>query len=103
VEAGGLADIGRLPMTEKHELEPTATAENPSARTSASTAPRSSASTRRAATERQLHPLTARDLDDWVTGSARSYAASGITAGQRIVSTYNAAHSSLEPRSRRST
>ena len=35
-------------------------------------------------------PLTARDLDDWVTGSARSYAASGISAGQRIVSTYNA-------------
>ncbi len=35
-------------------------------------------------------PLTARDLDDWVTGSARSYAASGIGAGQRIVSTYNA-------------
>ena len=35
-------------------------------------------------------PLTARDLDNWVTASARSYAASGITAGQRIVSTYNA-------------
>ena len=28
-------------------------------------------------------PLTAGDLDNWVTGSARSYAASGITAGQR--------------------
>ena len=35
-------------------------------------------------------PLTAGDLDNWVTGSARSYAASGISAGQRIVSTYNA-------------
>jgi len=35
-------------------------------------------------------PLTADDLDRWVTASARSYAASGITAGQRIVSTYNA-------------
>ena len=35
-------------------------------------------------------PLTSRDLDDWVTGSARSYAASGIAAGQRVVSTYNA-------------
>ena len=33
-------------------------------------------------------PLTARDLDDWVTGSARSYAASGIAAGQRIVTTW---------------
>ena len=35
-------------------------------------------------------PLTAPDLDNWVTGSARSYAASGVAAGQRIVSTYNA-------------
>jgi phenylacetate-CoA ligase len=35
-------------------------------------------------------PLTAGDLDNWITGSARSYAASGLTAGERIVSTYNA-------------
>jgi phenylacetate-CoA ligase len=35
-------------------------------------------------------PLTAGDLENWVTGSARSYAASGIGAGERIVSTYNA-------------
>jgi phenylacetate-CoA ligase len=35
-------------------------------------------------------PLSARDLDNWVTGSARSYGASGIAAGQRIVTTYNA-------------
>jgi phenylacetate-CoA ligase len=34
--------------------------------------------------------LTAGDLDNWVTGSARSYAASGVSAGQRIVSTYSA-------------
>jgi phenylacetate-CoA ligase len=35
-------------------------------------------------------PLTASDLDNWVTGSARSYGASGVVAGQRIVTTYNA-------------
>jgi phenylacetate-CoA ligase len=35
-------------------------------------------------------PLTAGDLENWVTGSARSYAASGVRAGQRIVTTYNA-------------
>ena len=35
-------------------------------------------------------PLTAGDLENWVAGSARSYAASGVVAGQRIVSTYNA-------------
>jgi phenylacetate-CoA ligase len=35
-------------------------------------------------------PLTAGDLDNWIRGSARSYAASGVSAGERIVSTYNA-------------
>ena len=35
-------------------------------------------------------PLTGSDLENWVTGSARSYAASGVATGQRIVSTYNA-------------
>ncbi|MBV8733734.1 MAG: hypothetical protein JO120_03020, partial [Solirubrobacterales bacterium] len=35
-------------------------------------------------------PLTASDLENWVLGSSRSYGASGITSGQRIVSTYNA-------------
>jgi phenylacetate-CoA ligase len=35
-------------------------------------------------------PLTASDVEYWLTGSARSYAASGVQPGQRIVSTYNA-------------
>ena len=35
-------------------------------------------------------PLTAGDLDNWITGYARSYAASGVRRGQRAVSTYNA-------------
>ncbi len=34
--------------------------------------------------------MTAGDLDNWITASARSYAASGIAAGEKIVSTYNA-------------
>ncbi len=46
-------------------------------------------------------PLTAGDLDNWVTGSARSYAASGIAAGQRIVSTYNAGPVRRRRRARR--
>jgi phenylacetate-CoA ligase len=92
VEAGGLADIARLPMTEKHELKATATAENPVGahlcvdRTAIVRIYSTSGTT---GTPSYI-PLTARDLDDWVTGSARSYAASGITAGQRIISTYNA-------------
>ncbi len=35
-------------------------------------------------------PLTASDLDNWITGSARSYAASGVAAGERLVCSYNA-------------
>ena len=35
-------------------------------------------------------PLTAADLEVWVRTSARSYAASGVERGERIVSTYNA-------------
>ena len=35
-------------------------------------------------------PLTASDVENWVAGSARSYAMSGVRPGQRIVSTYNA-------------
>jgi phenylacetate-CoA ligase len=35
-------------------------------------------------------PLTASDVENWVTGSARSYAMSGVAAGETIVSTYNA-------------
>jgi phenylacetate-CoA ligase len=35
-------------------------------------------------------PLTAGDLDNWITGSSRSYGFSGVAKGDRIVSTYNA-------------
>jgi phenylacetate-CoA ligase len=35
-------------------------------------------------------PLTASDVENWVAGSSRSYAASGVQPGERIVSTYNA-------------
>ena len=85
----GLADIARLPLTEKHELR---TPEQPLGRhvcvepgeivriySTSGTTGRPS-----------YIPLTAADLDNWITGSARSYAASGVRAGERIVSTYNA-------------
>ncbi|HKX47769.1 MAG TPA: AMP-binding protein [Gaiellaceae bacterium] len=91
-EAGGLAEIGVLPLTEKRELKETATSENPIGRhlcADASEIVRIYSTSGTTGTPSYI-PLTVRDLDDWVTGSARSYAASGITAGQRIVSTYNA-------------
>jgi phenylacetate-CoA ligase len=90
--AGGLADIARLPLTEKHELRATCTPGNPIG-THLCAAPSEIVriySTSGTTGSPSYIPLTAGDLDNWVTGSARSYAASGVAAGQRVVSTYNA-------------
>jgi phenylacetate-CoA ligase len=90
--AVGLAEIAELPLTDKSELRQTRTPDKPIGAhlcvppgeivriysTSGTTGAPS------------YVPLTAEDLENWVTGSARSYAASGVAAGQRIVSTYNA-------------
>ena len=90
--AGGLADIARLPLTEKGELKATATADNPigahlcAARSEIVRIYSTSGTT---GTPSYI-PLTAGDLENWVTCSARTYAASGVAAGQRIVSTYGA-------------
>ena len=91
-DAGGLADIAGMPLTEKSELKATTTPEDPigthlcAARDEIVRIYSTSGTTGAPS----YIPLTRRDLDDWITGSARSYAASGIAAGQRIVSTYNA-------------
>ena len=90
--AGGLAQIAQLPLTEKRELKATCTPDNPIGAHLCATSSEivriySTSGTTGAPS---YVPLTAGDLDNWVTASARSYAASGITAGQRIVSTYNA-------------
>ena len=89
---GGLGVIAELPLTEKDELRASRTAENP---VGAHLCVERSEIVRIYSTSGTTGapsyvPLTAGDLDNWVTGSARSYAASGIEAGQRIVSTYNA-------------
>jgi phenylacetate-CoA ligase len=91
-EAGGLADIGRLPLTEKAELRATVTRENPiGAHLCATRAEivRIYSTSGTTGTPSYI-PLAAGDLENWIAGSARSYAASGIAAGERIVSTYNA-------------
>ena len=87
-----LADIAQLPLTAKEELRATVTPESPfgahfCAEPSELVRIYSTSGTTGAPS---YVPLTAGDLDNWVTASARSYAASGIAAGQRIVSTYNA-------------
>jgi phenylacetate-CoA ligase len=92
LETGGLADIASLPLTEKQELRATVTVENPIGAHLCATRDEIVRiySTSGTTGSPSYIPLTAQDLDNWVTGSARSYAASGIAAGQRIVSTYNA-------------
>ncbi|MGH3004908.1 MAG: phenylacetate--CoA ligase family protein [Gaiellaceae bacterium] len=90
--AGGLADVAQLPLTEKGEIRATCTPEN-AIGTHLCAAPSEIVriySTSGTTGTPSYVPLTAGDLDNWVTASARSYAASGIAAGQRIVSTYNA-------------
>jgi phenylacetate-CoA ligase len=90
--AGGLAELAQLPPTEKAELKATATPDNPVG--SQLCAERSEIvriySTSGTTGTPSYIPLTADDLENWVTGSARSYATSGVSAGERIVSTYNA-------------
>jgi phenylacetate-CoA ligase len=87
-----LSEIAQLPLTEKDELRATVTPENPFGAHFAAD-PKDVVriySTSGTTGTPSYIPLTAGDLENWITGSARSYAASGVAAGQRIVSTYNA-------------
>ena len=91
-DAGGLDQIAQLPLTDKSELKATATAENPfGSHFAADPADIVRIYSTSGTTGIPTYlPLTAGDFENWVTGSARSYAASGVAAGQRIVTTYNA-------------
>jgi phenylacetate-CoA ligase len=87
-----LEDIAELPLTEKSELRETVTTENPfgahvCAEPSEVVRIYSTSGTTGAPS---YIPLTADDVENWLVGSSRSYAASGVEPGQRIVSTYNA-------------
>ena len=88
----GLAEISELPLTEKEELRATVTPESPfGAHLCASPEEivRIYSTSGTTGTPTYI-PLTASDYENWVTGGARSYAASGVSPGQRLVSTYNA-------------
>jgi phenylacetate-CoA ligase len=90
--ASGLVDIAQLPLTQKRELKATAAPDNPFG-THLCAKPSEIVriySTSGTTGSPSYIPLTSDDLDNWVTASARSYAASGVTAGQRIATTYNA-------------
>jgi phenylacetate-CoA ligase len=92
LDSHDLADITQLPLTEKDELRATVTPESPLGahlcvdRSEIARIYSTSGTTGAPS----YIPLTASDLENWVRASARSYAASGVRAGQRIVSTYNA-------------
>ena len=91
-EAGGLEAIGQLPLTEKGEIRASVTPENPIGAhlcVETSDIVRIYSTSGTTGTPSYI-PLTVRDLENWVTGSARSYGASGVQAGQKIVTTYNA-------------
>ena len=91
-DVGGLEEIGRLPLTEKDELRAARTEENPIGAHLAC-APADIAriySTSGTTGTPSFIPLTANDVANWVTISARSYGTSGISAGDKIVTSYNA-------------
>jgi phenylacetate-CoA ligase len=89
---GGLDAIEGVPLTEKDELRASRGAEEPIG--AHLTARRDEIvriySTSGTTGTPSFIPLTAADLEVWVRTSARSYAASGIVSGERLVSTYNA-------------
>jgi phenylacetate-CoA ligase len=91
-DVGGLAEIAALPLTDKAQLRATRTPAQPfGAHLCAEPAELVRIySTSGTTGEPSYIPLTASDVEHWVEGSARSYAAAGVEPGERIVSTYNA-------------
>jgi phenylacetate-CoA ligase len=89
---GGLDDIAALPLTEKDELRASRSESDPIGTHLA--APLEEVvrifSTSGTTGIPSYIPLTAIDLENWVRTSARSYGASGLAPGQRLISTYNA-------------
>src|SRR5438477_1267294 len=89
---GGLDELARLPLTEKAELKATTTRDNPFG-AHLCVDPRELVriySASGTTGSPSYIPLTAGDLENWVTASARSYAASGIARRERVLTTYDA-------------
>jgi phenylacetate-CoA ligase len=89
---GDLADIARLPLTEKDELRATRSEGNPVG-THLAASPTEIVrifSTSGTTGLPSYVPLTVQDLTNWVLTACRSYTATGIRQTHRVVSTYNA-------------
>lgn len=89
---GGLADVAKLPFTEKDELRASRSAEHPlGAHVAADLKDVIRIYSTSGTTGVPSHiPVTRNDLAGWHTISSRSYGASGIAAGMKIVTTYGA-------------
>ena len=88
----GLDEIAGLPLTDKREVKSTCTSANPIGAhlcVPMSEVVRVYSTSGTTGTPSYI-PLTATDLENWITGSARSYAASGVSRGDRVLTTYNA-------------
>jgi phenylacetate-CoA ligase len=89
---GGLDAIEGVPLTEKDELRRTRSSDEPIG-THLTASPQEIVriySTSGTTGTPSYIPLNPADLEVWVRTSARSYGASGLERGERIVSTYNA-------------
>ena len=91
-DVGGLDRIASLPFTEKDELRRSRDEAHPIGTHLA--VPMEEIvriySTSGTTGTPSYIPLTREDLQDWIEISCRSYGAAGVTAGERMVSTYNA-------------
>jgi phenylacetate-CoA ligase len=89
---GGLADIGKLPFTEKDELRASRSPEHPLGSHIAADlrdVVRIYSTSGTTGTPSHI-PVTRSDLESWHAISSRSYGASGIAPGMKIATTYSA-------------
>ncbi|MCR4281823.1 MAG: AMP-binding protein [Bauldia sp.] len=91
-DAGGLADIARLPFTEKDDLRAARSSADPIGTQLAVPLDRLARifSTSGTTGTPSYVPLTQEDLADWIRISSRTYSASGVKRGDRLISTYGA-------------
>jgi len=89
---GALADIGRLPFTEKDELRASQAAEPPlgaHAAIAISQAARIYSTSGTSGTPLYI-PLTRADVEQWREIGRKTYSCNGLKAGERVVTTYGA-------------
>jgi phenylacetate-CoA ligase len=92
LEVGGLADLARLPFTEKDELRASQAAHRPlgaHAAVDISQAARIYSTSGTSGTPLYI-PLSKNDVEQWREIGRRTYSCNGLKAGERVVTTYGA-------------